>query len=158
MVKYVFVFLLSMNVSAQYNITISEIYPGIYKSLSDVIISGDTNCLVGNFQDVILYEDKFTYVLEYPSIGGTCPAGFGGCPDDLEPFLINNEELITCSVYGVIGLSFDQSNSKAIFDRDSMRLYLYNTEIWERLEFTGQTYPYVQMRLMDSLTFEVEEY
>ena len=166
--KYLFVFLvmaITPAYSQEYALTVSEISPTIYLSQSGIIISTDLDCLPLSNKQVVLDRNRFTYTENEPYIvsPNICTGAYSGCVDEpyFAPYVDYHDVSYSCSVLGVIGLSdfsdIDLECGRAMFDKTSKRLYLYNTEIWENLQYTQVTHPYAQMKLIDGV-FIIEEY
>jgi hypothetical protein len=166
----------TLNSYAQnFNLQLENKYDNVYESLSGVVVVSDDSCEVEDYYPVVLHYfnnpadsgiggayDTFTYRIEEPVIvaPNDC-ATFSGCTQEVfEPYIDYVSVVKTCNVYGVAmlrdsGQQVIQTNSEAIYDKTSSRLYLYNTKIYEHLQNTGVTFEYAQFLFTeDGIKFE----
>jgi len=150
--------------SQTFSININAIDENIYQSESGALIVTEP-CEVPNHTQVMLKDhDFFSYtqseaVIITPDI---CFSHFSGCVDEayFEPYIEYETVIKVCKVNGVLFLPLNQevvNDSRAIYDKSSQMLFLYDVEIWENLQNVGFTYGKIRLHYQEGNTFKVME-
>lgn len=160
---------LATSVQAQdFNLQIENLANNVYESFSGVVLVSDENCEVPDYTDITLHYygnpadstfgpnyDNFSYTVEEPTIAKTNTGYFDADGNPVIEESIEWAEVTkTCHVYGVARLSDDGGNpvvynSRSIWDDNSKRLYLYDTEIWLGHSDTETVFSYAELVLND---------
>jgi len=150
--------------SQTFDINISAISEGVYQSESGALIVTN-ECDVPNHTQVMLNDHNFFSYTQTEAVVITpdvCFDYFGGCVEEayFEPYVGYEVVIKVCSVRGVLFLPLDQevlSNSRAVYDKTSRMLFLYDVEVWENLVNVGFVYEQVKLQYQEGNTFKVLE-